>query len=46
MQGPFVSAAEQFKEHIHDIINSRLGIELNLCVIILVICILFSLVKR
>ena len=30
MQGPFVFAAEQLKEDIHDIINSRLGIELNL----------------
>ena len=30
MQGPFVFGAEQHKEYIHDIINSRLGIELNL----------------
>ena len=30
MQGPFVFAAEHLKEDIHDIINSRLGIELNL----------------
>ena len=30
MQGPFVFAAEQLKEDIHDIINSRLGVELNL----------------
>ena len=30
MQGPFVFAAKQLKEDIHDIINSRLGIELNL----------------
>ena len=30
MQGPFVFAAEHLKEDIHDIVNSRLGIELNL----------------
>ena len=30
MQGPFVFAAEHLKEDIHDIINSRLGIELNI----------------
>ena len=30
MQGPFVFAAEQLKEDIHDIINSKLGIELIL----------------
>ena len=29
MQGPFVFAAEHLKEDIHDIINSRLGIEFN-----------------
>ena len=34
MQGPFVFAAEQLKEDIHDIINSRLGIELHLNVYI------------
>ena len=30
MQGPFVFAAEKLKEDIHDIIKSRLRIELNL----------------
>ena len=30
MKGPFVFAAKKLKEDIHDIINSRLGIELNL----------------
>ena len=30
MQGPFVFAAKHLKEDTHDIINSRLGIELNL----------------
>ena len=30
MQGPFAFAAEHLKEDIHDITNSRLGIELNL----------------
>ena len=30
MQGPFAFAAEHLKEDIHDIVNSRLGIELNL----------------
>ena len=30
MQGPFVFAAKHLQEDIHDIINSRLGIELNL----------------
>ena len=30
MQGPFVFAAAQLKENIHDTINSRLGIELDL----------------
>ena len=30
MKGPFVYVAEQLKEDIHDIINSTLGIQLNL----------------
>ena len=30
MQGPFVFAAKHLEEDIHDIIDIRLGIELNL----------------